>query len=100
MQVEAIYSQGRLAFVQPIHLRRGVFNVIVDIPDAELLLSDSTNPPLIAFHPRKHHVLERIDAILAPYQNVLSNKPKRAFMPKDYKDMWHEHLEEKYLGKR
>jgi hypothetical protein len=100
MQVEAIYHQGQLAFTRPIRLRQGMFKVVVDIPDAELLPPppDGDSSAALAVSAAKSSIRERIDAILAPYQNQLERR--RAFTPQDYKTMWHEHLEEKYLGKR
>lgn len=42
MQVEAIYSNGRLEFVAPLHLKRTPVKVLVNVPDEEI---DYQAPP-------------------------------------------------------
>lgn len=41
-------------------------------------------------------MLERVNAILAPFQHLLAQAKPISLT--DYKAMWHEHLEEKYLN--
>jgi UDP-2-acetamido-3-amino-2,3-dideoxy-glucuronate N-acetyltransferase len=36
MQVEAIYRDGRIEFVQPLHLKRDTLRVMVNVPDEEI----------------------------------------------------------------
>lgn len=117
MQVEAIYNSGKLEFVQPLQLRHQRFRVVVTVPDHEIELAEPQdaspsslsaelveraqaklarleaikNAPMTA---ARSPVLARIDAILGPYKAQLS--PTRV----DTKALWHEHLEEKYLGRR
>ena len=83
MQVEAIYNRGRLEFVHPLKLKHDHLLLVVEVPDEELALEVGT---------RATTMLERVNAILAPYQHLLAQ-----VTPADYKAMWHEHLEEKYL---
>lgn len=37
MQVEAIYNQGRLEFVQPLRLKHERFRLLVNVPDDEVV---------------------------------------------------------------
>lgn len=98
MQVEAIYHHGKLEFAQPIRLRQQSFKITVDIPDAELLSPEEIAPSKKDTHMATGLLRQRIDAILAPYQEQLRNTP--SYTPADYKAIWYEHLEEKYLEKR
>lgn len=87
MQVEAIYNRGRLEFVHPLKLKHDHLLLVVEVPDEELALEVGAGATTM---------LERVNAILAPYQHLLAQAKPLA--PTDYKAMWHEHLEEKYLS--
>jgi hypothetical protein len=43
----------------------------------------------------KPSIIEEIDEILGDYKDLILAKANEPF---DYKELWHEHLEEKYLG--
>jgi hypothetical protein len=88
MQVEAIYSQGRLEFAQPMKLKHDHIRLVVNVPDEEIELDAGTGVATMN---------ERVKSILAPYQHLLAqNKP---LTPTDYKAIWREHLEEKHLNR-
>lgn len=101
MQVEAIYDHGRIRLPEHIQLRHQRFTLRLDIPDHEIAQTDEARTTLI--EPKAERtfatatpsaVRARIDAILGPYKAQLN--PTRV----DAKALWHEHLEEKYLGRR
>ena len=118
MQVHAIYENGRVMFQQPIRLKSRRIEVDIIIPDncidnelqveqkndEELHCPHGADSPLADYNqglaqdgtvPRVSPTRERLDAILGPWRSHggLSGKD-------DYKVIWHEHLEEKYLAKR
>jgi hypothetical protein len=76
--------------------------VKVEVPDQEI----SRQPEVasvnqIGASPQsqdKQEIRAQIDAILGPYKDQL--RKGIPFTAQDYKDMWHQHLEEKYLGRR
>lgn len=87
MQVEAIYNQGRIEFVHPIKLKHDHLRLVVLVPDEEVEPAEQPAGPLT--------MRERVNAILAPYQHLLTkSEPATAA---DHKAVWREHLEEKYL---
>lgn len=50
MQVEALYKQGRLEFLEPVRLRRDQFRLTVEVPDdvvmdADARVSAAVSPP-------------------------------------------------------
>jgi hypothetical protein len=102
MQVHAIYEDGRLTFQQPIRLKNQRIELEVTIPDnyIEEAAKDESKPVLVApieQNPASNRVSptrERLDAILGKwrYHGGPSGKV-------EYKKLWHEHLEEKYLAK-
>jgi predicted DNA-binding antitoxin AbrB/MazE fold protein len=102
MQVEAIYNQGIIELSQPLRLKHNNVRLVVTVPDDEIEAQDEfvqTNVSEVTKTKTGSTTLRaRIDAILAPYQDQLSTK--QAFTPNDYKKMWVDHLEEKYLGRR
>lgn len=88
MQVKAIYNQGRLEFVHPMKFKHDPLHLVVEVPDEEIEL----NVDNVATTMR-----ERVNAILAPYQHLLTQT--KSLTPADYKAVWHEHLEEKHLSR-
>lgn len=116
MQVHAIYENGRVTFQQPIRLKTKRIEVDIIIPDncidhelqAEQrpdtdhktpsgfpLLDDNQGLTEDRSSPRVSQTRERLDAILGPWRSHGGSSGKD-----DYKAIWHEHLEEKYLAKR
>ncbi len=88
MQVKAIYNHGRLEFVQPMKFKHDPLHLVIEVPDEEVDLN---------VHHATATMRDRVNAILAPYQHLLTQTVP--LMPSDYKSIWHDHLEEKHLGR-
>ena len=102
MQVHAIYDNGRLTFQQPIRLKNQRIELDVNIPDNYIEEEIPAEiKPVRASLVEQHTTLpisptrERLDAILGKWRH--HGGPSGTI---DYKTLWHEHLEEKYLVKR
>ena len=114
MQVHAIYENGRLTFQQPIRLKSKRIEVDIIIPDncidIELQSEQKNDEELNRSHgtdtspsgnnhdsisARFSPTRERLDAILGPWRGKLGS-----VTPQDVKEIWHQHLEEKYLGSK
>lgn len=94
MQFEAIYNQGKLEFSQPIHFRHDYFTVTVDVPEQEISVSTQKASDL-----KQETIQTRIGAWL---DGVVGKEFRQANNGKksiNCKAIWHEHLEEKYLGR-
>ena len=63
MQVEAIYNQGRIEFVQPLRLKHDHIRLVVTVPDEEIEPEANTYnlPP---------EVLARAQAMLEKYEAI------------------------------
>ncbi len=97
MQVEAIYNQGRIEFVQPLRLKHDHVRLVVTVPDEEVLLAPDIATVLPPQSEGALEIRSKIDAILGPYKDqIRKGSPLSA---QDCKDIWHQHLEEKYLGR-
>lgn len=66
MQVEAIYDQGRIELIRPLHLRHSRVRVLVEVPDEEVVApAVGAEPP--AIHPTdQSDLLTEIRHILGP----------------------------------
>jgi len=103
MQVHAIYEDGRLTFEHPIRLKTQRIELDINIPDnyIEETAKDEFKPvmPLPIKHesatPHISPTRERLNAILGPWRGKLGS-----ITPIEVKEIWHEHLEEKYLGSK
>lgn len=103
MQVHALYEDGRLTFLQPIRLKTQRIELDVNIPDnyIEEAIPAESKPVLESATEQKSAAAkvsptrERLDAILGKWRHHGGPSGKLG-----YKDLWHEHLEEKYLVKR
>lgn len=103
MQVHALYEDGRLTFQQPIRLKVQRIELDINIPDnyIEETTKDeftSVMPLPIEQKSATPHISptrERLNAILGPWRGKLGS-----ITPQGAKDIWHEHLEEKYLGSK
>jgi len=95
MQVQAIYNQGRIEFVEPLRLKHDHIRLVVTVPDEEIAMShdQDQSPEQVQ---AASSFTARVDQILAPYQHIL--KASESAAPMDYKAIWHEHLADKYLG--
>jgi hypothetical protein len=98
MQVKAIYEDGAINFAQPLRFKHRKFEVIVSIPEEELESDEIKVPAIQPEATNKPGIRQQIDAILGHYKDHL--KSGNALTAQDYKNIWHEHLEEKYLGRR
>ena len=56
MQVEAIYNQGRLEFVQPLRLKHERFRLLVNVPDDEVAPESATARTFPSHCPRARRV--------------------------------------------
>ena len=74
MQIEAIYSQGYLEFVEPLRLKHDRIRLIVNVPDDEVENSDAVN-----FYVLPEALREQSQAMLAKMDEIL-NAP---FSPDD-----------------
>ncbi len=92
MQVQAIYNQGRIEFVEPLRLKRDHIRLVVTVPDDEIAIPQDQEQRQVA-----SSFTARVDQILAPYQHIL--KASESAVPMDYEAIWHEHLADKYLGR-
>lgn len=63
MQVEAIYNQGRIEFVQPLRLKHDHIRLVVNVPDEEVELAPFNLPP---------ELLQKAQAMIDKYQAILN----------------------------
>jgi hypothetical protein len=98
MQIKATYENGAINFAQPLRFKHRKFEVVVSIPEEELESGESKAPTPQAVNNKADAIRQQIDAILGPYKDQL--KSCNPLTAQEYKDIWHEHLEEKYLGRR
>jgi hypothetical protein len=100
MIIETICEKGVVRLPSGLQYRRDAFKVTVEVPDQELVLSQSRSAPLAmtAAPIAQGDIRNRIDAILGPYKDQLQMSETSSVS--DYKDMWHRHLDEKYLDRR
>lgn len=99
MQVEAIYNQGTIQFVQPLRLKHDHIRLVVTVPDEEIAVAYPSEPAQAQQPDQPQSVSSyaaRIDQILAPYQHI--RKPHQVSEPVDCRAIWEEHLAEKHLG--
>lgn len=101
MQVHAIYEDGRLTFQKPIRFKAKRIELDVTIPDnyIEEDIQTETKPVCASLAVQQttrpiSTTRERLDAILGKWRH--HGGPSGTV---DYKAIWHEHLEEKYLVK-
>lgn len=97
MQVKATYENGAINFAQPLRFKHRKFEVVVSIPEEELEPGESKALTPQAVNNKTDTIRQQIDAILGPYKDQL--KSVNPLTAQDYKTIWHEHLEEKYLGR-
>lgn len=83
MQVEAVYDNGKLHFTQQIKLKKHKVKVVVLVPDEDVIVEK----PI-----RKSAIGQKLDNILGELRGSHETDP-----PGNYKDIWHKHLEEKYI---
>jgi predicted DNA-binding antitoxin AbrB/MazE fold protein len=90
MNIQAIWENGVFRPLQPIAVRHTILTIIV--ADEEILFAQPDKPIPVT------ELRQKINEILEPYR--LQMKPDTAMSPQETKKIWHEHLEEKYLGTR
>lgn len=89
MQIEAVYYQGQLQFPVPLRFKRERFSLVVEIPDQEIIA-------------RPHHTVTPSDSIAHRLDALIGKAFRQSNQGKpsvNAKALWHEHLEEKYLGR-
>lgn len=87
MQVQAIYTQGRIELLQPLRLRHDGVRLVVTVPDEEIETQAA---------PTKDTLESRVRAILRPYQHLLDRAA--ADGPIDYDNIRDEYLAAQYFG--
>jgi predicted DNA-binding antitoxin AbrB/MazE fold protein len=94
MQVEAIYDNGRLEFIQPIKLKSEHFRLLVHVPESEILLNDAlpTQEKTVRNEAEGGKLLEEFREILGPFRA----KHPAASVAED-KAAFADELAEKYL---
>ncbi len=98
MIIETTCERGIVRLPMELKFQHDTFNVKVEVPDQEISLSPSVATEM---RPRSENSLgirAQIDAILGPYKNLL--RKGAPLSAQDYKDIWHQHIEEKHLGRK
>ena len=90
MQLEATYNQGKLQFEEPIHFAHDCFKLTVTVPEQEII---SSPPQQTALKPTT--IQAQLDTIIGEEFRQF-NRGKPSINVKTY---WHQHLEEKHLGR-
>ena len=93
--MEALYDHGRLEFTPPIKLKNEPLRLMVEVPDESVLTTAEATPPPVP--QSSTGIRAEIDAILGTYLAQL--RRGQPLSAAECKDLWHEHLEEKYLGR-
>ena len=86
MQIEAVYENGKLQFSKPIQLKKKRLKVMVLVPDEEIEDNVTCSKENTSATGKK------FDAILGKYRGS-----GEYVSPGWDKEMWHNHLEKKYL---
>lgn len=95
MQIEATYKNGRLELPPGLQLRRNGFKIRIDIPAEEIVKQkQQTINPVGDGNTETFSVGKQLNNILGSIRYRQSNETVTA---QDYKEMWHSHLERKYL---
>ncbi len=89
MQVEAIYIQGRIEFVQALFLKHDHVSLVVTVPEKEV-----QNDVI----PVTDTMEAKVRAILRPHQHLLDSSAPVGLM--DYDSIRDEYLADKYLSSR
>lgn len=87
MQVQAIYTQGRIELLQPLRLRHDGVRLVVTVPDEEIETQAA---------PTKDTLESRVRAILRPYQHLLDRAGAGSTI--DYDSIRDEYLAAQYFG--
>ncbi len=102
MIIEAICENGIVRMPTGLKYQHNSFKVKVELPDQEVSqlpkAAKVSQPGSTLSAQVEPGIRAGIDAILGPYKDQL--KKGAPFTAQDYKEMRHEHLEEKYLGRR
>ena len=64
MQVEAIYNQGRIEFVQPLRLKHERFRLLVNVPDEEVVPESASFQLTAQASAQAQAMLDKFAAIL------------------------------------
>ena len=85
MQVDAIYDKGHLEFSVPLRLKKSKLAVKVIIPDQEI---EECQEPA----DKRKGIRAELDSILGKFRGG-----RDQVSAADDKQVWHQHLEDKYL---
>lgn len=108
MLAEAWYDNGKIELTGNHRFKHTRFKLRVVVPDEELELDTATFEPVgqesnqqpadvsLVNEQQVSPTRERLDAILGPWRSKLGGH----ITPQEVKEIWHQHLEEKYLGTR
>ncbi len=103
MKVHAIYEDGKLTFQQPVHLKVQRIELEIEIPDNYIEEELQAAPvPIQASVEEQKAAMQRISPTRESLDAILGKWRHHGGLSgaSDYKALWHEHLEEKHLGKR
>lgn len=97
MQIEAIYNNGFIKLPENIHLSSEVFKIRIDIPASVIRKSKAKNDKPDKITHETFNIRNQIDQILGSNRGKKSGKLSSTV---NYKQIWHEHLEEKYIDSK
>lgn len=94
MIIVTICERGIVRLPARLKFQHDTFKVKVEVPDQQVSWSSD-----IAIDTQANtSIRAQIDAILGSYKDTI--RKGRFFTAQDYKNMWHQHLEGKYLEHR
>ncbi|MGB9500424.1 MAG: hypothetical protein ACKVE4_11945 [Dissulfuribacterales bacterium] len=93
MQIEATYNKGRVELPEHLQFCRDVFKIRIDIP-VEVIVKQAETDVVVTPSSGAFSIRRQLDDILG---SMRDGKSGQSLTDRDYKDMWHAHLEEKYL---
>lgn len=101
MIIEAICENGMVQMPQGLRYRHKAFKVKVELPDQEVMVEQNESEVTETGSGLSAHdnsgIRARIDAILGSDKERLT--VGNSVTPQECKDLWHEHLEDKYLDR-
>ena len=93
MIIEAICDHGVVLIPAGIKFQHDKFTVKIELPETEIISSASPSEA-----GNNTDIRQQIDSIIGSYKDLL--KSSHPLTAQDYKNIWHEHLDEKYVNRR
>lgn len=93
MIIEAICEHGVVRIPAGIKFQHDKFTVKIELPETEIISSASPSEA-----GNNTDIRQQIDSIIGSYKDLL--KSSHPLTAQDYKNIWHEHLDEKYVNRR